>query len=188
MTEQQYPMASSETLDQQATLASPGKHLATFATLTLLIVLAGGLLRLALAWHDLEALDTLFFPDDTYLSLGIARNIALGFGSTFDRQIPTNGYQPLYVWLMTPVYWLLPDDRVLPIRIALMLLALVGTATGGLIYHIVKRLATPWHAMIACAIWMFDPIVLMHNMNGLETGHRDAGDRRDDLLVSGTYL
>jgi hypothetical protein len=163
-------MPSSKTLNQQVALPSPGKRLVPFATLTLLIVLAGGLLRLALAWRDLGALDTLFFPDDTYLSLGIARNIALGFGSTFDRQIPTNGYQPLYVWLMTPVYWMLPDDRVLPIHIALTLLALASTATGWLIYRIVERLATPWHAMIACAIWMFDPIVLMHSMNGLETG------------------
>lgn len=137
---------------------------------TVLALLAGTLLRLALAWRDLPTLDTLFFPDDTYISLGIARNIALGYGSTLGRQVLTNGYQPLYVWLMVPVYWLIPDDKVLPIHVALTLLALCGAATGWLIAVIVRRLSTPWHAMLACAIWMFDPGVLRQNLNGLETG------------------
>jgi hypothetical protein len=146
------------------------KRWARLLTPAQLVLLVGGLLRFALAWRDLDALDTLFFPDDTYLSLGIARNIARGLGSTFDGRILTNGYQPLYVWLMAPVYWLMPDDRTLPIHIALTLLALVGAATGWLVYRIVRYLSTPWHATIACAIWMFDPIVLTHSLNGLETG------------------
>src|SRR5689334_20609399 len=62
-------------------LAHGSARLTTPAAVALLL---GGLLRLALAWRDISVLDTLFFPDDTYLSLGIARNIALGLGSTFD--------------------------------------------------------------------------------------------------------
>src|SRR3712207_4041613 len=58
------------------------------------VLLLGALLRLMLAWRDLPAIDTLFFPDDAYISLGIARNIALGYGSTLGRQVLTNGYQP----------------------------------------------------------------------------------------------
>lgn len=134
------------------------------------VLFLGAVLRLSMAWHDLKILDTLFFPDDTYLSLGVARNIALGYGSTFDREMLTNGYQPLYVWLMVPVYRLFPNDLVTPIHIALTLLALVGTATGWFVYRIVQRLTTSWYALIACAIWMFDPHVFSQSLNGLETG------------------
>jgi hypothetical protein len=41
----------------------------------IIVLLLGSFLRLVMAWRDLKILDTLFFPDDTYFSLGIARNI-----------------------------------------------------------------------------------------------------------------
>jgi hypothetical protein len=166
-----YRQSPSEVFEQNGAVAGPSAAAAALPQrLALVALMAGGLLRLALAWRNLDALDSYFFPDDTYLSLGIARNLALGFGSTFDRQIATNGYQPLYVWLMTPVYWLLPAGPVMPIHLALTLLALAGTLTGWLLYRMVARLATPWQAALACAIWMLDPVVLTHAMNGLETG------------------
>lgn len=133
-------------------------------------LILGALLRIAIAWRDLTILDTLFFPDDTYISLGIARNIGLGHGSTLDYHTTTNAYQPLYVLLMAPLYWLFPQDRVLPIHIAVTFLGLAGVATGWLVYRITRYLLTPFHALIACIIWLFDATILSHNLNGLETG------------------
>jgi hypothetical protein len=170
-------MKQTETLEQpshddiaQYATHSPPTFVARLRALAILVLLVGGVLRFVVAWHDLDSLDTLFFPDDTYLSLGIARNIALGYGSTFDRVIPTNGYQPLYVWLMVPVYWLLPNDLVLPIHIALTLLAVVGLLTAWVVYRLVAHFASGWHALVAAALWLFDPMILLHTMNGLETG------------------
>ncbi|NJL35182.1 MAG: DUF2079 domain-containing protein, partial [Chloroflexaceae bacterium] len=71
---------------------------------------------------------------------------------------------------MVPVYWLLPNDLLLPIHIALTMLALVGIITGWLVYLIARHLATPWHGVVAAAIWMLDPRVIGQNLNGLETG------------------
>ncbi len=48
------------------------------------IFTAGFLLRLYLAWRPLAYLDNLFIPDDAYISLKIAKNIASGLGITFD--------------------------------------------------------------------------------------------------------
>jgi hypothetical protein len=134
-----------------------------------LILAVGTTIRLCLAWRSIEVLDTLFLLDDTYLSLGIARNIALGYGSTFDRVIFTNGYQPFYVWLMVPIYGLFPTDKTLPVHIALSILAICDVFTGWFIYRIVSCLATRWHGLLACAIWMLDPLVLKQSLNGLET-------------------
>lgn len=113
-----------------------------FQTLPLLMILLvlGGVVRVALAWRDIDALDALFFPDDTYLSLSIARNIARGLGSTFDGVVATNGYQPLYVWLAVPLYWLFPNDQVLPINFALTLLAIASLGTAVCIFRIVQHL------------------------------------------------
>ncbi|NJO06902.1 MAG: glycosyltransferase family 39 protein [Chloroflexaceae bacterium] len=156
--------------DNRETGTTRRQFVLSSSAVLLLVLGIGGLFRLLLAWRSLDVLDTLFFPDDTYLSLGIARNIALGYGSTFDRVVLTNGYQPLYVWLMVPVYWLLPNDLLLPIHIALTMLALVGIVTGWLVYLIARHLATPWHGVVAAAIWMLDPRVIGQNLNGLETG------------------
>ena len=42
-----------------------------------------------------------FYEDDSYFYLQIARNISQGFGSTFDGINPTNGYHPLWMWVVT---------------------------------------------------------------------------------------
>ncbi|NUO19827.1 hypothetical protein HUU59_10295 [bacterium] len=43
------------------------------------------------------------FHDDAYYYFRIAENIAAGNGSTFDGTNPTNGYQPLWCWLLVPI-------------------------------------------------------------------------------------
>src|SRR5262245_41643821 len=45
---------------------------------------------------NLAAGDALYYPT-------IARNIALGFGSTYDGITQTNGYHPLWCWLQVPI-------------------------------------------------------------------------------------
>lgn len=68
---------------------------------------AAGLFALAVAPVLLVYLfwDTalLFLPDDAYYYFEIARNMAGGYGSTFDRINPTNGYHPLWCLLLVPL-------------------------------------------------------------------------------------
>jgi len=47
--------------------------------------------------------DTLFYPE-------IARHLTEGDGSTFSGLMPTNGYHPLWMVLLTPVVWMVPAD------------------------------------------------------------------------------
>jgi hypothetical protein len=72
--------------------------------LLLAALLAANLaIRLAVVVRPLEFLDDLAIPDDAYLSLTLARNIARGHGPLYGLA-PTNGFQPLYVFLMAPVF------------------------------------------------------------------------------------
>ena len=47
--------------------------------------------------------------DDAYYYFGVARNLAGGHGSTFDGINPTNGYHPLWCWILVPVFALVDD-------------------------------------------------------------------------------
>ncbi len=58
-------------------------------------------LVLIVVWN--EAPFALTF-DDAYYYFGIARNVAEGHGSTFDRLNSTNGYHPLWLGLAVPFY------------------------------------------------------------------------------------
>jgi hypothetical protein len=44
--------------------------------------------------------------DDSYYYLVTAKNAAHGFGFTFDQINPTNGFHPLWAYLLVPLYWL----------------------------------------------------------------------------------
>lgn len=140
------------------------------------LILLGGLLLLNLllrlfvvAFQPLAALDGLFIPDDAYLSLTLARNIARGLGPLYGFDY-TNGFQPLYVFLMVPAYWIWPTDPVLPVRAALILLVIFDTLALLMLYRLVEMRSrsrvTP--ALVAVA-WIFNPYIICTTLNGLET-------------------
>jgi dolichyl-phosphate-mannose-protein mannosyltransferase len=139
--------------------------------LLLLLLAAGLILRLSIAWAPFSYLASRGpLLDDAFYSLSIARNLAAGHGPTADGIHPTSGFQPLYTFSLVPFYLLSPRDSVLPIHLALTLLALCGAATGWLIYRIVSRVASRPAALFSLALWTFAPYFLFQGENGLETG------------------
>ncbi len=75
--------------------------------------------------------------DDSFYYLQIAKNIAAGYGSTFDRINPTNGYHPLWTLVLVPLFWLVPHDNELAIHLTLTLQVLMTLAAMGLFYRFV---------------------------------------------------
>jgi hypothetical protein len=65
-----------------------------------------------------------FFADDSFFYLVVGRNFALGYGSTFNRLMPTNGYHPLWMLLCAAVYRVFPDRVVGLHMIAALIVAL----------------------------------------------------------------
>lgn len=65
--------------------------------------------RVACALRPLDAIDGLAIPDDGYIVLDLARSFATGLGPDY-HGIPTNGFQPLIVFLFAPLFWLTPGD------------------------------------------------------------------------------
>lgn len=133
------------------------------------LVLVNFLLRLFVALRPLKYIDGYTVPDDAYLALTLARNIAKGLGPHYGLDY-TNGFQPLYVFLMAPIYWFYPNDIITPVHLSLIMLALFDTATLFLIYKIVKRFSeSPITPVIAAVAWIVNPYVMRTAANGMET-------------------
>ncbi len=107
--------------------------------------------------------------DDSFYSFEIARHIAEGDGSTFDGTTPTNGYQPLYVFLLVPVYWLAGGNATAPIYVALLGSALCNMLTGWILFRLLRNYASLRAAFFGLALWCFGPAIVRQAVNGLET-------------------
>ena len=110
-----------------------------------------------------------FLYDDSFYAFQIARNIAHGMGPTFDGVHLTNGFQPLYVFLLVPIFLIAGDGPSLPVHLALVMSALFTVGTAYLLYRLVARRASAAAALGATAAWAFSPIVTRQSANGLET-------------------
>ncbi|MGC8838152.1 MAG: hypothetical protein ACP5UM_07015 [Anaerolineae bacterium] len=133
-----------------------------------LLVAAAGL-RLAMAWLPVATLIEKTLPDDAFYYFSIARNLALGRGSSVDGVTPTNGFHPLWAVLLVPAFRWVPGPD-LPIHLALTLAALLDTATGWLLFRTVRRAGGGFlGAILASFLYLFHPAVLLQAANGLET-------------------
>jgi hypothetical protein len=114
--------------------------------------------------------DFWLFEDYGY-ALKIAKNLALGNGETFDGVIPTNGYQPLYVWVIAVVDYLfsLNNSQLIIISLILSILAyLVGICS---IYLITKNFSqSNYVAIFTVLIYVINFNFFKNSHNGLETG------------------
>ena len=161
---------TSGTRVQPAGLLGNGMLNKSFRYLLVLLVL-GFAWRAVFMFRDPLWVTNYWLFEDFGYSLKIARNIAMGLGETFDGVIPSNGYQPLYAWMMVPVFWVFKNDLMWPVYIAMTLLALANVAPGAFIFAIVRRLTgQAAFALLATAFWMFNLAVAKDGTNGLEAG------------------
>ncbi len=115
--------------------------------------------------------------EDGYYTLSVARQIGLGHGITIDGQQWTNGIQPLFAFLLAPVYWLTGGDRYASLRAVLAVHWLLHIATALLLGSIARaivpltdperRTTVFW---LTALLWMGSRFVLLNAYNGLETG------------------
>lgn len=106
--------------------------------------------------------------DDGFYYLQVARNIARGHGSTFDRVNPTNGYQPLWAMMLVPIFWL-TDSTHAALQLVLLLATALGAAAILLFYAALLRLAGLATALIATTLFSTNPYFLQLLQGGLET-------------------
>ena len=87
----------------------------------LFVLFIGGILAYGagFAWYMVARLDLINLirdvsTDDSFYYFQIARNLAEGKFSTFDGGITrTNGYHPIWMFLITPFYWMFDEEAAL---------------------------------------------------------------------------
>lgn len=151
------------------------------ATPRRLALLIGGLLALGvlvrLSWllRPISALDQLY-PDDTYIVLVIARELA-STGIPSFSQATTNGFQPLFVLLLAGLGKLTGWAQALSVsgldRFATLSLTLSAAAHLLAMPFGMAALARGPGGTLAAALfgtlWALHPTMLVHGTNGLET-------------------
>lgn len=105
--------------------------------------------------------------DDSFYYLQVARNLAAGLGSTFDGVEATNGYHPLWMALLVPIYLIFPGDEA-PMRVAIALGALLGFGFLLSSYRILARAAGIWAAAFGLLLFAW-PRFFGQTVNLLET-------------------
>ncbi|MBI4720945.1 MAG: glycosyltransferase family 39 protein [Chitinivibrionia bacterium] len=126
--------------------------------------------HMVVGWQDISILARNgFLCDDSFYAFQIAKNIAAGNGPTFDGVLPTTGFQPLYVFILVPVFWLFGTSLVVPVKIALMISAVFIAMAAVVLFLITSRYVRESIALVVSPLWAFSPVVIRQGANGLET-------------------
>ena len=115
--------------------------------------------------------------EDGFYALTIALNIGLGRGVTTDGETLTNGFQPLFVFLLAPLFTLVGGDRVGGLRWMFFLNAVVFVGAAYLLAVIARDLVsrtdqvarlTTFRAVFV--LYVGSRLTFLTHFNGLETG------------------
>ena len=99
---------------------------------------------------------TIYFWDDPFYYFQIARNVAAGHGFTFDGIHETNGFQPLWLGVLVPVFALVPGD-VLPLRVvAVIEISLIVVAALG-VFRVLRPRVGEAPALAAALLLVAQP-------------------------------
>lgn len=112
--------------------------------------LAAFLVGCCAAFTDLPVIISHFMVDDSFYYLEIARNVAGGNGFTFDGLHATNGFQPLYQFLIVPVFWLTRDSAagIHAVKaLEAILLGIAVTLLFRLVFQLARSRAAAWLAV-----------------------------------------
>ncbi len=162
-------------------MARPGRPLPESGGVTLssrlrnalFVLFIGGILAYGagFAWHMLARFDLVDLihgvnNDDAFYYFQIARNLAEGKFSTFDGGITrTNGYHPLWLFLIAPFYWLFDKEAAL---FAIKAFEIMLVAGGVALVTAAARLARmPWYLMFAA-------LPMLYQQHGLLLGMEAA--------------
>lgn len=141
--------------------------------LAIFLVFVSFSIQLLLVTRPLDFLVLYLLPDDAFYYFEIARAVALGHGSTFDGVNATNGYHPLWLLVLIPLFSYFSVGGALdvaPIHAALVFSVLLSAATAFIVARILTRFTENASIrLFGLFVWLFNPFLLYEMINGLET-------------------
>jgi hypothetical protein len=135
------------------------------------LVGAALVIRLVIAWAPLEWLLRTTLGDDPFYYFTIARSFAHGQGFTFDGVEPTNGFHPLWMAVLVPIFRV-PATRAGAVHAVLTLSALFDAIGVYVLFRLLRTLGVAIAVAAAVVgLYVASPVLLSTSgpMNGLET-------------------
>lgn len=137
--------------------------------LLLIVALSAGI-SIWLAWRPMDYLVTHTMSDDAFYYFQTARTITDGGGVSVDGEVWANGFHPIWLVILVPIYWLGAGDDT-AINIALTISAVAVSLSGVALYATARRLGVSELAgLAATALYVLHPVTTYMSVNGLETG------------------
>jgi hypothetical protein len=100
-----------------------------------------------------------FHSDDAFYYFKVAQNITEGRGVSFDGLGRDSGFHPLWMLMVTPLFALVRFDLILPLRLVVMLSALLSAGAAVLLFRLSRRILHPIAAGFAAVVWAFHPYI-----------------------------
>lgn len=96
-----------------------------------------------------------FTTDDAFYYFKTAQNVVEGQGFTFDGIARTNGFHPLWMALLLPIFTLARYDLILPLRLVFALQLLLGLGSALFLYQLIRTRCSQWTAFVTACMWIF---------------------------------
>ena len=128
------------------------------------------ILEALLAWRLLGPLEHTLFPDDAFLYLCVGRNIADGFGPTFDGVHATTGFQPLWQAIVALVALGPFEPSTLTSAVAAVNLACLAGAVTMVAVAFRRRGLLPGVWALVVLVAFANPYFLKTSLNGMKSG------------------
>lgn len=134
-------------------------------TIGLIIVTIGGIL---FACFCAPSTLGILGSDDSFYYYLTARNFVLGNGVSFDGINPTNGFHPLWMLALIPLYAITGGDHDVSLRLVYILLLLLFSGSIALTFRLLKAGAGKIPALLTLLLFV-NPVVFNLFFNGLES-------------------
>lgn len=91
--------------------------------------------------------------EDGFYYFKIAQNVAQGLGPTFDGLNLTNGYHPLWLWCLVPIFWL-TSSPITALQLGTLVQGMLMAAGAGLLYYTARLRFQRLAAILAALFWI----------------------------------
>ncbi len=131
----------------------------------LLIALLAFLIRAQFIFLDVSVLAEKFLQDDSFYYFSEAKSLASGNGITSNGYDKTNGFQPLWLFLIAPAF--LFSEPNISVKLVVLLASILEFVNVILIYSISKIYLRKLH-LLPAFLYAINPFVAAQTLSGLD--------------------
>ncbi len=106
-------------------------------------------------------------PDDAAYYFRIAENFSRGYGFSFDTIHQTNGFQPLWEYVLITLYLIYPPEPETAYRLVLILQLVIVSVSAVMLFYSVKKSRGEVKALVSLGIMLL--LVYLQAVNGMES-------------------